>query len=95
MGVPKFFRWLSERFPLINQTIDFQSPGPIFGACEFLVSWSDRSTGSAHGPDLDRPNDNKFFSPFLSLRLFVDVSGRVNFFCPPAMNFAIWHRESL
>eukprot|EP01130_Rhizamoeba_saxonica_P000462 TRINITY_DN1041_c0_g1_i1.p1 TRINITY_DN1041_c0_g1~~TRINITY_DN1041_c0_g1_i1.p1 ORF type:complete len:1371 (+),score=368.40 TRINITY_DN1041_c0_g1_i1:25-4137(+) len=30
MGVPKFFRWISERYPLINQTIDYEHPGPIF-----------------------------------------------------------------
>eukprot|EP01124_Arcella_intermedia_P026187 TRINITY_DN4857_c0_g2_i7.p1 TRINITY_DN4857_c0_g2~~TRINITY_DN4857_c0_g2_i7.p1 ORF type:complete len:1567 (-),score=298.85 TRINITY_DN4857_c0_g2_i7:43-4743(-) len=32
MGVPKFFRWISERYPLINQTIDIENPGPIFDA---------------------------------------------------------------
>jgi len=28
MGIPKFFRWLSERYPLINQIIDIENHGP-------------------------------------------------------------------
>jgi 5'-3' exoribonuclease 1 len=32
MGIPKFFRWISERYPLINQSIDIENPGPIFDA---------------------------------------------------------------
>lgn len=36
MGVPKFFRWLSERYPLINQTVDLINVGPIIGTINYL-----------------------------------------------------------
>lgn len=37
MGVPKFFRWLSERYPLINEVIDSKTLVPPVGMyeCQF------------------------------------------------------------
>lgn len=28
MGIPKFFRWLSERYPLMNQTVTEEATMP-------------------------------------------------------------------
>jgi hypothetical protein len=32
MGIPKFYRWLSERYPLINQEVKEDVNKPEFGA---------------------------------------------------------------
>jgi 5'-3' exonuclease len=31
MGIPKFYKWLAERYPLINQQITPSTPMPEFG----------------------------------------------------------------
>jgi len=38
MGIPKFFRYLSERYPLINQSIDIQNVGPLIGAFLLILN---------------------------------------------------------
>lgn len=44
MGVPKFFRWLSERYPLINQPIHCPP---------------NEDTKKAHGYPVDVPSDDE------------------------------------
>jgi hypothetical protein len=35
MGIPKFYRWLSERYPLINQVVKEDVTKPEFGTFFF------------------------------------------------------------
>jgi hypothetical protein len=44
MGIPKFYRWLSERYPLINQVVNEGVTKPEFGTF-FYSGFS----GSDHG----------------------------------------------
>ena len=37
MGVPKFYKWLSERFPLITQKITPDTPVPEFGMRLYIL----------------------------------------------------------
>jgi hypothetical protein len=37
MGIPKFYRWLSERYPLINQVVNEGVTKPEFGTLSAVL----------------------------------------------------------
>lgn len=49
MGVPKFYRWLSERYPKINQTLNDDSVIP--GVDHFYLDMNGIIHGASHPDD--------------------------------------------
>jgi 5'-3' exoribonuclease 1 len=50
MGVPKFYRWLSERYPLINQAVTNETRPVLDG---LFLDMNGILHGATHGPDID------------------------------------------
>jgi len=60
-----FFRWLSERYPLINQTIDIENPGPAFDS--LYLDMNGIIHNCSHGDyatDIDRTEEEMFMKIF-------------------------------
>ena len=77
MGVPKFYRWLSERYPLVNQAIDDQTLLPEFDALYL------DSNGIIH--NATHGNEGACYAPSLRLQYKHVGSDRPMFRppCPP------------
>lgn len=83
MGVPKFFRWLSERYPLINQR--YHSPTPKSTTAESGQEGGNHSNGSKTNDiditaNLSNPNDilgSATLAPEVD-RLYIDMNGIIH-----------------
>eukprot|EP01129_Flabellula_baltica_P009271 TRINITY_DN3759_c0_g1_i1.p1 TRINITY_DN3759_c0_g1~~TRINITY_DN3759_c0_g1_i1.p1 ORF type:complete len:1308 (-),score=330.34 TRINITY_DN3759_c0_g1_i1:15-3938(-) len=53
MGVPRFFRWISERYPLINHNIDFENSGPVIDNLYLDMNGIIHNCSHANSEDLE------------------------------------------
>eukprot|EP00698_Gefionella_okellyi_P004772 TRINITY_DN14417_c0_g1_i1.p1 TRINITY_DN14417_c0_g1~~TRINITY_DN14417_c0_g1_i1.p1 ORF type:complete len:1502 (+),score=374.72 TRINITY_DN14417_c0_g1_i1:39-4544(+) len=71
MGIPKFYRWLSERFPLINQYVSSTSPIPEFD--NLYLDMNGIIHNCFHPKDDNSPKSAKFLEQELFLLIFAYI----------------------
>jgi 5'-3' exoribonuclease 1 len=70
MGVPRFYRWLSERYPLINQVVDVHFK-PEFD--NLYLDMNGIIHGATHGEQLDPSKDFDLAQAMLYAFRYIDM----------------------